>query len=667
MRHPLLGAFVIVSAGCGPALVTPPSPPPAPPVVAETPASRATVPEAPLPAPSCARRAPSPRLQPIAPTGAGSSIALGRLGGRALAYVADEDERAVRTVDLESGAELAFTPVGASPGQLLLTRDGRVIVALRGGSSVLVLEPDEDPAAPLQARCTVPAPLEPSALATTPDGARLVVTSRWGHALTVLDGATLARLAVVDLPRDPAGVVTSADGRRAFVAHVVGTRLSVVDLEGGAARVVDLHQVEKRQGIFGTAPVRWSSGQGYALVRTASGRVLAPGVLANPSSGPESPPPSGYGPGGAPTQISDVAVLDEGSERLSTTPVLAVTAFANCLLPRAAAVDDAGERLVVACLGEGLRVYDARAPLPHLAPKRFFEVPAGPTGIALYDDGRRAAVWSQFAHALSVVAVDQPMWDGDVTRPAPPVPRRPGLTMVPDAPTSRLNRPLHAFVLPPHAAVVDASLALGRELFHSPGDPRIAGDGRACASCHPDGRDDGLTWATPDGPRQTPILAARLADTAPYSWDGSNGDLDGHVRRTMARLSGSGLPAPHRAALLAYVQSMAAPASAPPRDATMARGDALFHSAETGCAHCHDGARTTDAATHDVASRARGDRSGLFDTPSLRFVGRSAPYFHDGRYATMLDLLRGADGTMGHTGHLGEEDLRSLATYVESL
>ena len=81
----------------------------------------------------------------------------------------------------------------------------------------------------------------------------------------------------------------------------------------------------------------------------------------------------------------------------------------------------------------------------------------------------------------------------------------------------------------------------------------------------------------------------------------------------------------------------------------------------------HDGARTTDGASHDVASRARGDRSGAFDTPSLRSVGRSAPYFHDGRYATMIDLLRGADGTMGHTGHLGEEDLKSLATYVESL
>ena len=31
---------------------------------------------------------------------------------------------------------------------------------------------------------------------------------------------------------------------------------------------------------------------------------------------------------------------------------------------------------------------------------------------------------------------------------------------------------------------------------------RLSGDGRACASCHPDGRDDGLVWSTPNGPRQ---------------------------------------------------------------------------------------------------------------------------------------------------------------------
>jgi mono/diheme cytochrome c family protein len=656
---------LLASAGCGPALVISPVVPaePVPAAPSVEPAPVVVV------APSCARRASAPRLQPFAPTGAGASVAIGQLGGRTLAYVADEDERAVRTVDLASGAELALTPLGASPGQLLLTADGRVLVALRGGAAVAALEPGEDPAAPLQALCTVPTPVEPVALATTPDGARVLVTSRWGHALTVLDGGSLERLATLDLPRDPGAVVASGDGRRAFVTHVVGARISVVDLAERTARSVDLHQVERPQAFSSAKLVQWSSGQGYALARTASGRILAPGILANPSAGPDAPSSSGYGPGGAPSQIGDVAVLDEQSGKLSTTPVLAFRDHADCLLPRAAVVDDAGGRLVVACLGDGVRVYDARAPLPHQAPRRRFEVPAGPTGIALFEGGTRAVVWSQFAHTLSILAVDAPMWSGDPTvavarRP----PANPGdrFEKAP-RPTTVLNRPIRAFVLPPHAPALDARAALGRELFHAAGDWRIAGDGRACASCHPDGRDDGLTWSTPDGPRQTPILAARLEGTAPYSWDGSNADLDSHVRRTVTRLIGGGLGAPQREALLAYLTHMAAPAMPAAAEPALARGAALFRSAETGCAGCHDGARSTDGVGHDVSSRVKGDRLGVFDTPSLRFVGRSAPYFHDGRYATMIDLLRGADGTMGHTGHLAEDDLRALATYVESL
>ena len=42
------------------------------------------------------------------------------------------------------------------------------------------------------------------------------------------------------------------------------------------------------------------------------------------------------------------------------------------------------------------------------------------------------------------------------------------------------------------------------------GDRRISADGRVCASCHPDGREDGVAWVTPEGPRQTPMLAGRL-------------------------------------------------------------------------------------------------------------------------------------------------------------
>ncbi len=102
--------------------------------------------------------------------------------------------------------------------------------------------------------------------------------------------------------------------------------------------------------------------------------------------------------------------------------------------------------------------------------------------------------------------------------------------------------------------------ARGRSLFFATADARISGDGRACASCHPDGRDDALTWATPLGPRQTPMLAGRLDGTAPYGWNGDAPSIAAHLRRTFARLKGSGLAGDDLDALLAYVATLAPPA-----------------------------------------------------------------------------------------------------------
>ena len=587
------------------------------------------------------------------------------MAGRKLAYVADEDERAVRTVDLDSRAEIAVTPLAAAPGQLLVTPDGRVVVALRTGAAIAVFQPGEDPAAPLEARCSVAAPAEPTGLALTPDGARLLVTSRWAHALTAYETGTLKTAFSVDLPRDPLAVVTSADGARAFVSHVVGARISVVDLHERAARQIDLHQTEHAFVFLSSAPpVRWSAGQGYTLARMESGRILAPEILANPNPTPGEPT-SGYGPGGSPSQIGDIASLDETGEHLATTPVLAFRDHADCLLPRAAAIDEPKGRLLVACLGvNAILAYDAKAKNPHLAPVASFRVAAGPTGIALDAAARRAIVWSQYDRTLSVLALDLPATTTTSFVPAvtfsEPHP-------VPEYVTLPTKDRIVAFALPAHAPPMDATLALGRRVFHAAGDSQLSGDGRACASCHPDGRDDGLTWATPDGPRQTPILAARLSDTAPYGWNGVSAHLEDHVHRTFQRLFGFGLAPRSFDALVAYVRHMDMAFARPEPGAEAARGDAIFHSTEAACATCHVDVTTADGKPHDVQSRIKGDKTAGFDTPSLRFLGQSAPYFHDGRYATLGDLLRGVDGTMGHTAHLDDDDRRALEAYLQAL
>src|SRR5262249_20842621 len=137
--------------------------------------------------------------------------------------------------------------------------------------------------------------------------------------------------------------------------------------------------------------------------------------------------------------------------------------------------------------------------------------------------------------------------------------------------------------LAPPAHPQNVSLALGRVLFHMVGDDRISHDGRACASCHPDGRDDGLTWSTPNGPRRSITLAGRVNEPAPFSWTGSERSLHEHVGITFTRLKGNGgLRSMELDALIEYVQTLAPPpvvtSADPAVRAKIARGSDIFHS-----------------------------------------------------------------------------------------
>ena len=133
--------------------------------------------------------------------------------------------------------------------------------------------------------------------------------------------------------------------------------------------------------------------------------------------------------------------------------------------------------------------YDADAGSPVSAPRRHWLVGAGPTGIAVDPEHHRAWVFSQFDRTLSSFDIGDNELADDKGRPAP----------VEKTALAALREPL------------PAEVATGRMLFHASGDPRISADGRACASCHPDGRDDGLVWATPEGPRRSILLAGRTS------------------------------------------------------------------------------------------------------------------------------------------------------------
>lgn len=55
------------------------------------------------------------------------------------------------------------------------------------------------------------------------------------------------------------------------------------------------------------------------------------------------------------------------------------------------------------------------------------------------------------------------------------------------------------------------------------------------------------------------------------------------------------------------------------------------------------------------------------NVPSLRYVAGTAPYMHDGRYATLEAVLDGTEGRMGHTSHLSREHRAALLAFLRSL
>ena len=647
MRRMVIAALLLAACAHGPSPRTPSS------EVADADAS-------PLARASCVRRTSEELPAGLADARQGSSIVLVRAPDRQLlAYVADADSRSIHTLaidvhtgTIDAGRELGRTRVDGAPRQLLVLPDGRVAATLSDGTRVAVLEPTTDPAQPMAELCTRPVAAEPWGLALSPDELSVAVTSGWGAALSVLDARTMAVRRVVKLPREPRSVLVGDDGI-AFVSHLVGARMSAVDL-AGTAPTVDIDLAVRKstsRGLEEDLLAKRRGTQGYALARVALAgklgdagpqRILAPMVSVDPGD-EERRSSVYYGPpfDGVDKEAAMVSVVDPATRKPLTRYVLGTSEAplkGECLLPRAAAVHAKTASLLVACYGlDEVVELDALAVDPWRSPRRRFQVAPGPDGIAIDELSGRAVVFSQMGAIVSVIPLG-------VARDL----------------TATIHLDYH-----PDPALAQAQR--GRQLFYRTDDARISGDGIACSSCHIDGRDDGLTWKTPMGPRQTPMLAGRVAHTAPYGWEGDRSTLADYIGNTVTRLGGTGLPDGDVAALESYLLVASAPprvTPTPQQGELVERGRLLFADGPSACDTCHAGDESTDTARHDLGGSFT---PAPLDTPSLRFVAGTAPYFHDGRYATLEALLADMNSRMGHSFALSTTDRAALAAYLRTL
>ncbi|HTM43333.1 MAG TPA: hypothetical protein VL137_00185 [Polyangiaceae bacterium] len=205
----------------------------------------------------------------------------------------------------------------------------------------------------------------------------------------------------------------------------------------------------------------------------------------------------------------------------------------------------------------------------------------------------------------------------------------------------------------------------GHELFH-----RSTGANIACASCHPEGRDDGRVWNFEGlGLRRTQPLDIGLANTAPFHWDGLLPDLATLMSEVFVRRMGGVDESPER--LTALQRWLFARTPLPPRrasnDPLAVRGQQLFQSPQVGCSTCHTGASFTNNLSFDVGTTPNGMP---LQVPGLRGIGYRSPLMHTGCAKTLHDRFDpncGGGDHHGVTSTLPPQDIDALVAYLETL
>ena len=267
-------------------------------------------------------------------------------------------------------------------------------------------------------------------------------------------------------------------------------------------------------------------------------------------------------------------------------------------------------------------------------------------------------------------------------------------------------------------------LRVGRTLFYTADSHTLSG-GMSCAGCHPEGRDDGFTWhevkikADEDNrlmssnstftnflagsnvsvlesrwgsfkiegeggvgyARQTPTIAGRVNAVGPYGWHGESKTLEDRIiggfelHRWMSDGDNETMRRAYATPIAAFLREGLSP---PPRvkhalTEEEKKGKTIFESPATQCATCHH-VQTgyTDRIPQPIKtfkppSGFSEDPNPAFKTPSLLYVGGTAPYMHDGRFSSLEKLIEFNDDRMGKTNQLSADDRKALIAFLRTL
>lgn len=584
-------------------------------------------------------------------------------------WVANPDAASVSVIDAGSLTKTHEIPVGQAPWSLAIAPAGdRVYVANRTGGSLSIID-----ARRRELLQTIALGPELGGIALNPQGTLAYLTVTTADQVIVFDTEHLTITAAIPVaPLPSALAVTSGIDADETDERIVVTHLLALPRPGGGEATDDGRQglvtvIDSSTGSVSAEIALAPDEHGFpnllAGLALVGNRVWVPHVRAAPAL------PNGL----TTTVFAGVAALDLGEQREVPSAALhlndADTFGSPVNNPVAVVPAPDGKTLYVVAAGSDLvEIVDVAHPAqPRLI--GFLPTGANPRGMALDAGGRRGYVMNYLARSVTVLDLVNLQVDAEI---------------------------------PVTAETLDAETLRGKILFHKATDPRLSkGSWISCASCHPDGGSDGVTWFFPDGPRQTPPLW-NAGVTLPWHWSAAL-DEPQDVEETIHLIQrGLGLApgldppllgAPNAGrsadldALAAFiVRGITAPAvRSPTPEAT--EGRRLLE--EAGCATCHGGPHWTISALPGPAGTLDPDGNGMvdevlrevgtlhpldvrgatgFDVPSLLGVGLTAPYLHDGSMPTLEALLAsGHPDPQGAGNGLSEAEIVMVSSFLRSI
>ena len=553
---------------------------------------------------------------------------LALFAGGKCAVTANSSSNTSSLVDLDSGRVLVEIPVGKRPMAVDVAANGSpALVTNWLSDSVSILRVS---ATGLKNEAAITVGDEPRGVAVTRDGSRAFIALQGEDSVAVLDLA--ARIVTQRIPvgREPWYAALSRDEKLLVVGNSLSRNVSVIDTQTlKPLYEVNLRGHNVRQFAF-TPDGEWAyvphiSERGFATTKDNidNGWVIGSRLSRIPLNGP--------GPreaisldarGKAVGDVEGVAVSPDGS-------TVAVTAAGTheLLLFR-------GPLPFVAYGGPG----------DHIEPQllteagRLRRIPLGgrPLGLKITPDGKRAVVANHLSNSIQVVDLDS----GGVRSISLGGPREPSLAR------------------------------RGEAIFYDA--QRSFNQWYSCSSCHVEGHTNGSMFDTfNDGSYNTPkkTLSLRgVAETGPWTWHGARPELRELIHDSMTK-SMQG-PEPTDAdldAMTAFLKTLDFVPGAAQNPQSVKRGEELFNA--KGCNTCHSPPNYTSGSIFDIGLASPRDVHKGFNPPSLRGVGKRAPYLHDGSGRSLTEVLATFHRPSVLTGRpdFTPEELRDVTAFLKSL